>query len=317
MAALTDADYVCTLDARTLEKAVKELNEDPKNRLGAVDTFRTWLKQQPHLTCRTDTDFLLQFLRYCKFSQLEARKRIEKYLSCQTNIPEWLSDVDYTKDPVLINFFKTGYVLPLGTDDEGRLVIMYRIAQLDFSIDKNKMYKAIMNLTKLLLGQDENLMVNGLLYIMDVSGMTVKHQTFFSMGDMKKSFDLFQNAFPARLKGFHYYNIGPLFETMMQLFLPLFKKKFRDRITMHGDNLESLYKVIPMRLLPEEYLPDDYTGEKNGNVQSIIDGIIKRVQEPESVAYLARISSSTDFRLDESKRPAAEMQASFRKLNVD
>jgi len=267
---------------------------------------------------RTDTDVLLQFLRYTKFSQLEARKRIEKFLTCHTNIPEWLADIDYTAEPELIKFLKTGYVLPLGTDDEGRYVVMYRVACLDFTLNKNNIYKAIMGLTKCIL-KDENHMVNGLMYIMDLSDMTMKHQTFFSFSDMKKSMDMFQNAFPGRFKGFHYYKLNPIAEATMQLFLPLFNKKFRERITMHGDILESVYKVIPMRLMPEEYLPDDYTGEKNGNIQSIIDKTIKMVQDPDNQAYLSRITSRKDFRLDETKRPASEgeMQASFRKLNVD
>ena len=48
-----DRDYVCSLDEATLQKAIKELHEDPKNRLGAVDTFRKWIKQQTHLKCPT------------------------------------------------------------------------------------------------------------------------------------------------------------------------------------------------------------------------------------------------------------------------
>ena len=48
-----DADYVCSLDEASLAKAIKELNEDPKNRLGAVETFRQWIRQQPHIHCPT------------------------------------------------------------------------------------------------------------------------------------------------------------------------------------------------------------------------------------------------------------------------
>ena len=49
----TEEDYVCTLTEASLEKAKRELNEDPKNRMGAVETFRTWIKQQPHFRCKT------------------------------------------------------------------------------------------------------------------------------------------------------------------------------------------------------------------------------------------------------------------------
>ena len=49
----SEGDYVCTLTEASLEKAKKELNEDPVNRMGAVETFRTWIKQQPHFRCKT------------------------------------------------------------------------------------------------------------------------------------------------------------------------------------------------------------------------------------------------------------------------
>ena len=49
MAAAAD-DYVCKLDERSAEKAKKELNEDPKDRLNAINALRTWIQQQPHIT---------------------------------------------------------------------------------------------------------------------------------------------------------------------------------------------------------------------------------------------------------------------------
>jgi len=48
-----DGDYVCTLDEASLKKAQEELNEDPKERMSAVNTFRKWILSQPHLTCPT------------------------------------------------------------------------------------------------------------------------------------------------------------------------------------------------------------------------------------------------------------------------
>jgi len=51
--ATTDDKYVCTLDERSTEKAKKELNEDAKDRLNAVDALRTWIQQQPHITFNT------------------------------------------------------------------------------------------------------------------------------------------------------------------------------------------------------------------------------------------------------------------------
>ena len=53
------ASYVCGLDIETLAKAQKELNEDPKERLGAVDTLRGWISQQKHITCNTGDIYTL------------------------------------------------------------------------------------------------------------------------------------------------------------------------------------------------------------------------------------------------------------------
>ena len=42
------------------------------------------------------------------------------------------------------------------------------------------------------------------------------------------------------------------------------------QLKIHGQNLESLYKYVPMRLLPVEYLPDDYKGPNAGTEKDII-----------------------------------------------
>ena len=57
--AMSDADYVCTLNEKSLKKAKDELNEDPMNRLGAVQNFRELVLQYPHIECPIGT--MLQF----------------------------------------------------------------------------------------------------------------------------------------------------------------------------------------------------------------------------------------------------------------
>ena len=54
--AVSDADYVCTLDEQSAKKAKDELNEDPADRLGAVQKFRELVLQQPHIKCPTGID---------------------------------------------------------------------------------------------------------------------------------------------------------------------------------------------------------------------------------------------------------------------
>jgi len=54
---VADADYVCTLNDKSLKKAKDELNEDPKNRMGQLQKFRQLVLQQPHIKCPTGTNW--------------------------------------------------------------------------------------------------------------------------------------------------------------------------------------------------------------------------------------------------------------------
>jgi hypothetical protein len=51
---INDEDqYVCKLDAASEEKAKRELNEDPNERLKAVQALRIWLQEQPRISFYT------------------------------------------------------------------------------------------------------------------------------------------------------------------------------------------------------------------------------------------------------------------------
>jgi len=45
------------------------------------------------------------------------------------------------------------------------------------------------------------------------------------------------------------------------------------KVKLLGQNLHLLYKIVPMNLLPVEYLPDDYDGPNPGTDKDIIGNI--------------------------------------------
>ena len=46
----SNEEYSCTLDETSLKKACKELNEDPADRMNAVEAFRNLIKSRsPHI----------------------------------------------------------------------------------------------------------------------------------------------------------------------------------------------------------------------------------------------------------------------------
>ena len=66
-------NYVCSLDEKSLKKAKDELNEDPKERLSAVDTFKNWILEQPHIICPTGK-LGLKCVLYCRPKSLPTQK---------------------------------------------------------------------------------------------------------------------------------------------------------------------------------------------------------------------------------------------------
>lgn len=315
---MTDS-YKCTLDEASLKVAIKELNEDPSQREGQVEAFRSWINQQKHITAPTDTRYLLNFLRTGKFSQLRSREILERYLKMKSRYPEWLDDVD-TADPEIQRFLATGYVLPLPRRDKaGRRIIMINPKKFDADPERwnrDTVIKAIFGLCFYYL-MDERDVVNGWVFFQDFTHFGSRIMTFYGLDSMKKAATLWQGSFPGRFKRFHYYNPGKVFESVMAIFKPLLSKKFQNRIVVHGKNLEDVYKQIPMECLPDEYLPDDYTGSSIGSTEHLIDDFLATLRTDVVRDHVRRVTSSKWKYHFDVMTPDDVTTASFRKLNVD
>lgn len=118
-------EYKITLDAETLETARLELREDDNTREQALEQFRHWIEKHPTIKkCRTDSLFLLRFLRTKKFSLPLAQEMLERYLTIRQLYPHWFQKLD-VDDPDLDAIIDNGYLVPLPKRDQhGRKVIM-------------------------------------------------------------------------------------------------------------------------------------------------------------------------------------------------
>lgn len=81
---------------RTLTEALQkvaneELNEDKKRIETDLETFRTWIEQQPHLKSRTTDQFLIAFLRSCKHNLEEAKLKLDNFYALKVKYPELLN----------------------------------------------------------------------------------------------------------------------------------------------------------------------------------------------------------------------------------
>ncbi|CAD5126782.1 DgyrCDS14827 [Dimorphilus gyrociliatus] len=315
---MAENEYICTLEEKYIKKARDELNEIPSDRLSAVKALRDWVNEQEHLTFDTRTFSLLRILRHSKFSQSKARYTIEKVACFYSKNRNSFSNLDSRSD-VVQEVLRRGHLMVLpGYDDDGRVIMLYKLNMIPFEELKKKYrfseFMKVMNVVFVSLMKDEMFQVNGIVLLFDMTGINLKIMTLFNDPDSVDYQKDGQDAQIGRIKGIHYYNVGSLFETIFSIYKPFMKKKHKERTHVHG-TLESLYKHIPKRMLPREYLPDDYDGPICGSLLEIGAQTADRVLMMRD--DILDISNPAHLSYNESKKPATEVLQHFRKLNVD
>lgn len=76
------------------KKAIEELNEDPARIEKDIEAFREWIRKSQHIKGRTDDQFLITFLRGCKYSLEKAKQKYDLYFTLKTHAPELFKNRD-------------------------------------------------------------------------------------------------------------------------------------------------------------------------------------------------------------------------------
>ncbi|XP_013412324.1 alpha-tocopherol transfer protein-like [Lingula anatina] len=314
-----EGTYQWSLDDDSLKKAAKELNEDSKQRASQIDSLRTWVKKQPHLTSRTDDAFLLRFLRTSKFSMLRAQQMLDKFCTVRSSqekgVPLWFNDLD-PEDPKILELLDIGTCLPLpGRDDQNRKVMLYRTGAFDPKVHDFSDVMRLGFITTDILLMDELNQIHGFVILLDFSEFGMSHVTCWGPDTVSKAMMCWQDCYPTRNKAINYYNTPTLFNVVFELFKLVMKEKYKQRLHFHWSSQESLHKQVPQRMLPT------YMGGTAGTLQEIIqDWKVHVLKNKEEISRNARCA------VDEEKRPAPEKDGgeggwgivgSFRKLALD
>ncbi|CRK86617.1 CLUMA_CG000454, isoform A [Clunio marinus] len=296
--------------------AAKELNETPERLVSDLRALKEWIKQSPHLYVRTDDQFLVSFLRGCKYSLEKAKQKFDLYYTIRTFMPE----VTMNRDPLderLQTIIRLGIGLPLPfteKPDSPRLILIRPGAYDASQFSLPEVFKISNMIQDILMREDDNYMIAGQIGILDCSGVTMAHFMQFNPTFIKKITLMSQEASPTRQKGFHFINTPYGFDSVFNVFKSFINDKNKTKLYVHGSNLSSLYKEIPKKLMPNEY------GGTAGSVESIINTWEKRI-----ISYRDYYKEEEKFGVDEKKRLARKNSpdhifgatGSFRQLEVD
>lgn len=89
------------LSNELLEVSIKELNEVPERLEENVETLRNWINEHPHLRLRSDTQFLVSFLRGCKFNIEKVKHKLELFYTVRQNSTEIMANRDPNDENVV------------------------------------------------------------------------------------------------------------------------------------------------------------------------------------------------------------------------
>lgn len=79
-----------SMDPALVTLALSECNEQQAEREAMIACLQAWIAKSPYLRARTDEHLLLAFLRRCRYSLEETKRRIDNYYSLRNVFPEVL-----------------------------------------------------------------------------------------------------------------------------------------------------------------------------------------------------------------------------------
>ncbi|KAG6446333.1 alpha-tocopherol transfer protein-like [Manduca sexta] len=303
------------LNPQLAEKAKKELFEDPSRIAADVQHLKEWIAKQPHLRARTDDQWLVTFLRGCKYSLERTKEKFDLYYSVRSTAPELFRiHINHAMFDEILSLGSMLILPKLAAPDAPRVSI---IRPATYDPDKYSIVDimAVSHvLQQIVFMEDDNAVVAGVVSILDLDAVKMGHFLQMTPNLMKRMVVTSQDATPVRMKGTHYINTPAGFETIYNAIKNLLNEKNRNRLYVHNKNYDEMYKYIPQDILPEEY------GGTGGTIPEIIDYWKKKVQE-----YRVFLEEDQTFGTDESKRPgkpktAEDMfgvEGSFRQLQFD
>ncbi|CAL7944008.1 unnamed protein product [Xylocopa violacea] len=228
--------------------AEKELRETEEVVKEGIVALRKLIEEDKTIYFRTDDDFLLIFLRPCKFyakSAYELMLRVADFKEKNAALLDNLLPAD-EKVAILesnvVNVIKS-------RDHKGRRMLLMNCGKVwdPSKVSADQLFRLLYLVHELAMLEPET-QICGVVVIMDFEGLAMKQAMGFTPSFSMRLLSFIQDAMPLRLK---------------EMFKPFVKEKLKSRMFFHGNKMASLHNHIPPTHLPKNYdgdLPEiDYT----------------------------------------------------------
>ncbi|XP_044581849.1 clavesin-1 isoform X2 [Cotesia glomerata] len=244
------------LDEETKKLAEVELRETPENVKNGIETLRKLLEESKTLYYRTDDEFLLIFLRPCKFYAESAYALMQRIADFKVKNAALLDNLMPDDEKTAI--FENNVVNVLKDRDHKRRRVLIVNAGKSWDPSKvtaDQMFRIFYLIHEAAMLEPES-QVRGVVVIMDFDGLSMKQVMGLSPSFSMRLLSFIQDALPLRLKEVHFVKQPFLFNIVWNMFKPFTREKLRKRMFFHGSKMNSLHAY-----LAPSHLPMDYGGE--------------------------------------------------------
>ncbi|KAM8704287.1 hypothetical protein ACLKA7_008827 [Drosophila subpalustris] len=305
-----------TLEPLLAALALAECNEQQSEREALISTVQTWIAKSPYLKARTDAQWILAFLRRCRFSVEETKRRIDNYYSLRNVFPEVLGSRQVTE--ALMKQFDRGiHVIPeRPVSKQGARVIISQFCQVDPKTSSpREAFKLLFMLLELLAQECDNATTAGLFWVVDARDVTMEQMLQYDPFLLKKSFMFVDQCLPLRFMEIHLVNMIPSGQTVFNFVTSFLPAKLPWKFVVHKKS-EDLYKHLPPEAMTIEY------GGSNGYQAEALDYWRRRLEaRKDYFEQDAQFGTNEKLRVGLANAWASGelsgTSGSFRKLEVD
>ncbi|XP_057329537.1 clavesin-1 [Microplitis mediator] len=252
------------LDEETKKVAAVELRETPENVKNGIANLRKLLEESETLYYRTDDEFLLIFLRPCKFYPESAYALMQRIADFKVKNASLLDNLMPNDEKTAILENNVVNVLKDRDHKRRRVLVVNAGKSWDPSkVTADQMFRIFYLIHEAALLETET-QIRGVVVIMDFDGLSMKQIMGLSPSFSMRLLSFIQDAMPLRLKEVHFVKQPFLFNLVWNMFKPFTREKLRKRMFFHGSKMNSLHAHLAPSHLPANYggeLPEiDYTG---------------------------------------------------------
>ncbi|XP_017842120.2 alpha-tocopherol transfer protein-like isoform X2 [Drosophila busckii] len=234
--------------------------ECPKSKHEIIAQFRNYISEQnecqPH---RNDDKYLQKFLRARYWKVENSYHLLCNYYKFREQNKHYYEKVR----PIDLRHVGDENILTVTPyrDQHGHRIIIYRFGIWRPSqVTVDDIFKATIILQELGSLEPISQIVGGVA-IFDMKSLALDHILHLSPGVAQKMIALLVTTMPIRTAALHIVNQNWLFNAAFKFFKPFLNAAMREKLFIHGSDMNSLHKHINRENLPKRYggMQDDYS----------------------------------------------------------